>query len=141
MCKRGAAGFHTRGIRGHAERWRKEAVVRTVASTTMSGRKAANNGQYMNYRQMMSGTTRTQRRPTQRQRRIGEDEGNYETCGKCIQRLGDLLMCDTEHCREAFYVECVCSVGLVSEVTAGLSLLVLLPPLYRYGNATVVPME
>ena len=97
-----------------AHRVMAQETVRTVMSTTQSGREAANKRQYVNYRQMNSGTTKTRRQPTQRQRRIGE-EGSYETCGKC-RRLGDLLMCDnTDTCREAFHLECI---GL-SEVPEG----------------------
>jgi hypothetical protein len=89
-----------------ARRQETQEVVRTVMARTMSGREAANNRRYLNYRQMNSGTTSTRRQPSQRQRRIGK-EGNYDTCGKCGLR-GDLLMCDnTLRCIESFHLECI----------------------------------
>ena len=85
------------------QRMASQEAVRTVMSTTLSGREAANNRVYVDYRQMHSGNTGARKVPAQRRRRIGK-EGNYDTCGKCGLR-GDLLMCD--NCIESFHLECI----------------------------------
>ncbi|KAK3256463.1 hypothetical protein CYMTET_34401 [Cymbomonas tetramitiformis] len=80
-------------------------VVKTVMSTTASGREARHTRDYTDYRQMNSGSIAMRRAPKKRERRVGK-EGNYETCCKCGQ-LGD-LMCD--FCMESYHLECIGSI-------------------------------